>query len=332
MDKRALILSTSPHIKSSESVPKIMLSVIITLVPAIVFSIYQFGVYVLLLYVASIATCVVAEYLVVRLRKRPFTLNDYSAVVTGILIVMVLPPKFPIYGVILGAIVAIVIGKQIFGGLGYNIFNPALIGRAFLAATYPVYISSYVQPRFGIEALSRASWIGHSTVNAVSGATPLASMKFDGVSTPVQALFFGTIGGSIGETCAVLLLLGSLYLIIKKYIKWRVPASVLITVFILGQIFHFINPSKYPSGVFHLFAGGLMIGALYMATDMVTSPLTKRGCIIYGAAIGFLVILIRLFGGLPEGMMYAILFMNAFVPIINRSTKPRIFGTGGQNE
>jgi electron transport complex protein RnfD len=157
-------------------------------------------------------------------------------------------------------------------------------------------------------------------------------MKFDAVSTPIAALFFGTIGGSIGETCAFFLLLGSIYLIIKKYIKWRISASIFITVFILGQIFHLIDPSKYPNGVFHLFAGGLMIGALYMATDMVTSPLTNRGCIIFGTSIGFLVILIRLLGGLPEGVMYAILFMNAFVPIINRSTKPRIFGTGGQNE
>jgi electron transport complex protein RnfD len=157
-------------------------------------------------------------------------------------------------------------------------------------------------------------------------------MKFDAVSTPIPALFFGTIAGSIGETCAFFLLLGSVYLVIKKYVKWRIPASIFITVFILGQIFHFISPSKYPNGIFHLFAGGLMIGALYMATDMVTSPLTKKGCIIFGTAIGFLVILIRLFGGLPEGVMYAILFMNAFVPIINRATKPRLFGTGGQNE
>jgi len=318
METTTLILSTSPHIKGRETVPKIMLSVVITLVPAIAYSIYQFGLYTLALYVVSVATCLAAEYLVVRLRKRPFTLTDYSALLTGILLVMVLPPRFPIYGVILGAVVAIVIGKQIFGGLGYNIFNPALIGRAFLAATYPVYISSYIAPKLG--------------ANAVSAATPLASMKFDGVVTPLKPLFFGMTGGSIGETSAFLLIVGSLYLIAKKYVKWRIPASIFLTVFVLGEIFHLINPDQYPSGFFHLCAGGLMIGGLYMATDMVTSPLTKRGCVIFGAGIGVLVIIIRIFGGLPEGVMYAILFMNALVPLINRATKPRIFGTGSKNE
>jgi electron transport complex protein RnfD len=318
METTTLILSTSPHIKGRETVPKIMLSVVITLVPAIAYSIYQFGLYTLALYVVSVATCLAAEYLVVRLRKRPFTLTDYSALLTGILLVMVLPPRFPIYGVILGAVVAIVIGKQIFGGLGYNIFNPALIGRAFLAATYPVYISSYIAPKLG--------------ANAVSAATPLASMKFDGVVTPLKPLFFGMTGGSIGETSAFLLIVGSLYLIAKKYIKWRIPASIFLTVFVLGEIFHLINPGRYPSGFFYLCAGGLMIGGLYMATDMVTSPLTKRGCVIFGAGIGVLVIIIRIFGGLPEGVMYAILFMNALVPLINRATKPRIFGTGSKNE
>lgn len=323
-NKQALVLSTSPHIKNNESVPKIMFSVILTLVPAAAFSVYQFGLYILLLYAVSVATCIVSEYVVVRLRKRPFTLIDYSAVVTGILLVMVLPPGFPVYGIILGAVVAIVIGKQIFGGIGYNIFNPALIGRAFLAATYPVFISKWIQPRIGIDALT-----GTAVADALSSATPLASMKFDGIGTPFISLFFGTTGGSIGETSAFLIILGSLYLISKKYIKWRIPASIFVTVFILGQIFHYIKPDQYPGGVFHLFAGGLMMGGLYMATDMVTSPLTKKGCVIFGAAIGFLVIVIRLFGGLPEGVMYAILFMNAFVPLINRATKPKIFGTWG---
>ena len=302
MEAKTLILSTSPHVKSSDSVS----------------SIYQFGLYTLALYAVSISTCLTAEYLVVRLRKRPFTLGDYSALITGILLVMVLPPRFPIYGVILGAFVAIVIGKQIFGGLGYNIFNPALVGRAFLAATYPVFISSYILP--------------HKGFNAISSATPLAHMKFDLVVTPLKPLFYGMTGGSIGETSTILLLIGSIYLIAKKYIKWRIPASIFLTVVVLGEIFHLINPGRYPSGLFHLFAGGLMIGALYMATDMVTSPLTARGCVIFGVGIGVLVVVIRLFGGLPEGVMYSILFMNAFVPLINRATKPRIFGTGSKNE
>lgn len=321
-EQNSLILSTSPHIKSNESVRKIMLSVNITLLPAAAFSVYQFGLYTLLMYAVSIATCLVSEYVVVRLRKRPFTLNDGSALVTGILLVMVLPPRFPVYGVVLGAFVSIVIGKQIFGGLGNNIFNPALIGRAFLAATYPVYISKWILPRLSAGVISGAAPF------TVSGATPLASMKFDGLATPFSELFFGTVSGSTGETSAILLIIGAVYLIMKKYIKWRIPASIFMTVIVLGEIFHLINPARYPDPVFHLFAGGLMIGALYMATDMVTSPLTKKGCVIYGCAIGLLVIIIRLLGGLAEGVMYAILFMNAFVPLINRATKPKIFGTG----
>ncbi|HEB31327.1 MAG TPA: RnfABCDGE type electron transport complex subunit D [Spirochaetes bacterium] len=318
MEQNPLVLSTSPHVKSSESVRKIMISVTVTLLPAAAFSVYQFGLYALLMYAVSIATCLLSEWIVVRLRKRPFSLGDYSALITGILLVMVLPPRFPIYGVILAAVVAIAIGKQIFGGIGNNIFNPALIGRAFIAATYPVFIITWTLPRVGFDAISKA--------------TPLSNMKFDGIVTPVSPLFFGTVGGSIGETSALLLLVGAVYLVAKKYIKWRIPASIFVTVFILGEVFHLINPVRFPGPVFHLFSGGLMIGALYMATDMVTSPLTNKGCVIFGCSIGFLVILIRLFGGLSEGVMYAILFMNAFVPLINRATKPRIFGKGADNE
>jgi electron transport complex protein RnfD len=319
-DAQALIISTSPHAKSTDSVWKIMGIVNLTLLPAVAFSIYQFGFYVLAMYAVSIATCLVTEYLVVRWRKRPFSLNDGSALVTAILLVMVLPPRFSLHGVILGAVVAIVIGKQIFGGIGYNIFNPALIGRAFLAAAYPVWITSWITPRIGVG--------GISMTDAVSTATPLAQMKFDGVVTAAADLFLGFIGGSIGETSVLLLLIGSIYLIVKKYIKWRIPLSIFLTVSLLGGIFHLINPTRFPNPLFHLFAGGLMIGALYMATDMVTSPITEKGCVYFGVGIGLLVIVIRLFGGLAEGVMYAILFMNALVPLINRATKPRIFGTG----
>lgn len=314
-DNIQLFVSVSPHIKSSENVPKIMLSVIAALIPAVAFSVYQFGLYTLMLYIVSIATCCVTEWGFIKLRKKPFTLGDFSAVVTGLLLVMVLPPGFPVYGVVLGGFISIVIGKQIFGGLGYNIFNPALIGRAFLAATYPVFISQYTAPRM---------------VEAVTSATPLAAMKFDGVLTPYSALFYGATSGSSGEVSALLLIIGAIYLIVKKYIKWRIPLTIFITVAVLGQIFHFINPSKYPDALFHLLAGGLMIGALYMATDMVTSPITNKGCVFYGIGIGVLVVIIRLFGGLPEGVMYSILFMNAIVPLINRTTRPKIFGTGSK--
>ena len=311
-ERKPLTVSTSPHTKRSDSVLKIMLSVILTLVPALIYSILQFGLYVLVIYCVSIFTCLLSEYVVVRMRKKPFSLKDFSAVVTGILLAMTLPPRFPIYGVVLGAVVAVVIGKQIFGGLGYNIFNPALLGRAFLAATYPVQISKWTMPLLGADALS--------------GATPLASMKFDGLGTPYSSLFLGTVNGSLGETSALLLLLGGAYLIARRYLKWQIPAAIFVTVAGLGQIAHLLNPAEYPDAIFHLFSGGLMLGALYMGTDIVTSPLTGKGCIIFGAGIGVLIVVMRLLGGLPEGVMYAILLMNAVVPLINRGTKPRIFG------
>jgi electron transport complex protein RnfD len=214
--------------------------------------------------------------------------------------------------VALGAASAIILGKQIFGGLGNNIFNPALVGRAFLAATYPVYISDYTASVTGIDT--------------VSGATPLAATKFESQTTPIRELFLGTVGGSVGETSALLLLAGAVYLVIRGYIKWRVPFSILGTVAVLGQGFHYLQPDRFPDALQHLVSGGLLLGALYMATDMVTSPLTPRGCLVFGTGIGILVVVIRLFGGLPEGVMYALLFMNATVPLINRWTKPRFLG------
>ncbi len=312
-EQKPLTVSASPHVKSTDSVQKIMISVILTLAPAAIYSVLQFGLYVLLMYAVSISACLLFELLAVRVRKRPFTLTDFSAAVTGVLLVMTLPPRFPIYGVILGAAAAIFIGKQIFGGLGYNIFNPALLGRAFLAATYPVQISKWMMPRWGTDV--------------VTSATPLASMKFDGIGTSYSSLFFGTVSGSIGEASAILLLIGCLYLLAKGYLKWIIPVSIFVTVSVLGEIFHLLNPSSYPDAIFHILSGGLMLGALYMATDMVTSPLTSKGCAIFGIGIGLIVVVIRLFGGLPEGVMYAIIFMNAIVPLINRATKPRILGT-----
>ncbi len=304
-----LTVSSSPHARGPESVRRIMASVLVCLLPAVVYSVVRFGAHVALMYAVAVATCLAAEAGAVRLRGRPFTLGDLSAVVTGVLLVMTLPPRFPIYGVVLGAAVAIVIGKQIFGGLGHNIFNPALVGRAFLAATYPVFISD-----FSLAA------------DATTGATPLAAAKFDGVSTPLQGLFLGTVSGSVGETSALLLLAGSVYLFARGYLKWRIPLAIAVTVAILGQAFHFLAPQRYPDALHHLLAGGLFLGALYMATDPVTSPLSARGGVIFGVGIGILVVVIRLFGGLPEGMMYAVLLMNSGVPLINRGTRPRILG------
>jgi electron transport complex protein RnfD len=291
-----------------------MLSAILCLLPAAVFSVFHFGIYVVLMYGVSAATCMGTELIAVRIRKRPFTLCDFSAVITGILLVMTLPPRIPIYAVVLGSAAAMILGKQIFGGLGNNIFNPALVGRAFLAATYPVLISDYP--------------VAFGGVDTVSQATTLAAMKFESQVTPIRELFLGTVGGSVGETSALLLLVGAIYLIVKGYIKWRIPLSILTTVAVLGQGFHYLQPDSYPDALQHLLSGGLLLGALYMATDMVTSPLTPRGCLVFGTGIGILVVVIRLFGGLPEGVMYAVLFMNATVPLINRWARPRILGAG----
>lgn len=307
-----LTISPSPHVRSGATVRRIMLSVLICLLPAVVFSVLRFGSYVALMYMVSVATCMGTELVVVWMRKRPFTLGDLSAVITGVLLVMTLPPRIPLYAVVLGSAVAIIIGKQIFGGLGDNIFNPALVGRAFLAATYPVFISEYNLTGVGLDA--------------VSGATPLAALKFDGIATPIRELFLGAVGGSVGETSALLLLIGIVYLVARGYLKWRIPLSILGTVAVLGQGFHYLQPNRYPDAIHHLLSGGLLLGALYMATDMVTSPLTPRGCLLFGTGIGILVVVIRLFGGLPEGVMYAVLLMNAAVPLINRWTKPHILG------
>jgi len=305
------LLSSSPHMKTTDSVPKIMWTVIAALMPAVVFGVYNFGFGVLATILASVIAAVVTEIVINKMRNRESSVTDGSAVLTGLLLAMTLPPAFPKAYAAVGAVFAIAIGKQIFGGLGYNIFNPALLGRAFLQASFSVKITTWSAP------------VG---IDAITTATPLGSFKFEKIMTPYFDMFMGKIGGCIGETSALLIIIGGVYLLIKKYADWRIPASYLGTVFILGGLLWIINPQQYPDPVFHLFSGGLMLGAFFMATDMVTSPVTPKGTWIYGFGMGAVLIIIRLFGGLPEGVMYSILFMNAFVPLINRYTRPKIFG------
>lgn len=243
-------------------------------------------------------------------------LLEGSCIVTAILFALILPPSLPSWMVSLGAIFAIVFGKQVFGGLGYNIFNPALIGRAFLMASYPSYLTTWVYPLHY-----------SSKVDALSIATPLGLAKFNYVMTPIKELFWGNTAGSLGETSAFAILLGGFYLLIKKIIDWRIPFSYLLTFVILTTSAWIFSPQKYFSPLFHLFAGGLMLGVFFMATDPVTTPITKLGRIFFGIGGGILVFLIRNWGGLPEGVMYSILIMNGFTPLINRITKPRRFGT-----
>ena len=224
---------------------------------------------------------------------------------------------------IVSSVFAISIGKEIFGSLGCNIFNPALLGRAFLSAAFPANMAVYSFPH--------SKLMGN--IDAMTSATPLGLMKFEGVQTGIKSLFLGNVAGSVGETSALVLLIGGIYILIRKYADWRIPVSFIGCVYILGEILHLLSPDKYPSGVFHLLAGGMMIGALFMATDPVTSPVTRLGKWVFGIGCGLLVIVIRSWGGQPEGVMYSILLMNGLTPVINRLTKPKRYGerlTGGR--
>jgi electron transport complex protein RnfD len=262
-------------------------------------------------------------------------LRDGSAAITGLLLGLTLPPGFPLWMAFVGGVFGIGFGKLIFGGLGQNIFNPALLGRAFLQASFPIAITTWPAVRTATEAgswyqlrgdLFATPMMTAGDVDAVTQATPLGMMKFEGQAAELMDLFLGSTGGSLGETSAILILLGGAYLAARNYLNWRIPVGILATVGILSWILHAVNPT-YPGPLFMLFSGGLMLGAVYMATDMVTSPVTKLGAWIFAVGIGVLVVLIRVWGGLPEGVMYAILLMNAMVPFIERATQPKVFGT-----
>lgn len=313
-NKLNLILESSPHLKSKGSTPKIMYTVVVLLLPMCMGGIYFFGWDALIRIILGVGAACITEFIFLKVRKKDTSaVLDGSAIITGILLVLTLPPTLPLFEVILGSVVAIGIGKQVFGGLGYNIFNPALVGRAFLQASFPVDMTTWVKPFF-------------FKLDSISGATPLGGFKFDGDPTPLKNLFLGNTGGCIGETSAILIIITGIVLLILKMADWRIPASILTTVIIFSLILHLINPDKYQDPLFYLLSGGLMLGAFFMATDMVSSPITPLGNFIFGAGIGIVVMIIRIFGGLPEGMMFSILFMNSFVPLLNRYTKPRVFG------
>ncbi len=317
MSEKLLVVSTSPHVFTREDTRKIMWNTVLSLLPPIIGAVYFFGFRALLVIVVSVVSAVIAEAIWLYCRKMPLSMAiDGSQVITGILLALTLPPSIPLWMVALGSIFGIIFGKQVFGGIGQNIFNPALIGRAFLMAAFPVELTTWVAPNPGF----------HSGFDAVTTATPLALMKFSHQMTSYKALFWGNVGGSLGETSVFLILIGFIFLVAKKYIDWKETVSYVGTVFVLGGIFWLINPSKYPDPLFHILSGGLMLGAVYMITDMVTSPVTSKGRIIYGVGAGILVILIRLFGGFPEGVMYSILLMNMARPWIDRLTMRRRFG------
>ncbi len=320
-----LELVASPHLKAPDSTPRIMWTVVATLVPVIAAATWFFGVSALLVIAAATLGALVTE----RVFGKGGSLADGSAAITGLLLGLTLPPGIPLWMAFLGGMFGIGFGKLIFGGLGQNIFNPALLARAFLQAAFPEALTTWPtpgQPWAHLVGDNFALPLMGSSVDAVTSATPLGLMKFEHAGTPVRDLLMGSTGGSLGETAAVLILLGGAYLAYKNYLNWRIPVSILAVVALLSSALHAIDPA-IPGAPFMLFSGGLMLGAVYMATDMVTSPVTNRGAWVFGAGIGALVVVIRLWGGLPEGVMYAVLLMNALVPFIDRATRPRVFGT-----
>jgi electron transport complex protein RnfD len=320
-----LTISPSPHIHSSDSTPKIMYRVVYALIPALIWSVFVFGPDALRVTLIAIVACLAFEFLIQKyLMKIKPSVTDGSALVTGILMAFNVPSNLPWWIIIIGSLAAIGIGKLSFGGLGSNIFNPALVGRVFLLISFPVQMTSWpVNHRSGIDAVTSATPLG-IIKEGISGGMPVSEISRNLPST--VEMLFGEIGGSLGEISALLLILGGLYLLIKKVITWHIPVSVIATVALTAAIFHLVNPEMYIHPVYHILTGGLMLGAIFMATDMVSSPMNPKGQIIYGIGIGLITISIRLFGAYPEGISFAILIMNAFTPLINTYVKPKRFG------
>ncbi|WP_423230238.1 RnfABCDGE type electron transport complex subunit D [Caloranaerobacter ferrireducens] len=309
-----LIVSSSPHLRSDETINRIMLDVIIALLPATLASIYYFRFNALKLIVLAVLTAVVTEALIQKLLKKPITVNDLSAVVTGLLLAFNIPASAPWWIPVIGSAFAIAIVKQAFGGLGHNFMNPALAARAMLLASWPVIMTNWVTP--GAEA--------------VSTATPLAILKGEAANQVLPSLkdvFFGNVGGCLGETSAILLILGGAYLLYRGVINWRIPFTYIGTVAVMMLIFD----GGFTSMVYHIFAGGLMLGAFFMATDYASSPVTPKGQIIFGIGCGVITSVIRLYGGYPEGVSYSILLMNIVAPLLDKYTSPRVFGEVKQN-
>lgn len=312
-----LFAAPSPHIHGGESTKRIMLDVVLALMPALAVSTYVLGLRVLFITAVSVVSCVAFEYLIARfLLKRQATVGDLSAVVTGVLLAFNLPAGIPWWIVVIGALIAIGIGKMTYGGLGTNPFNPALTGRIFLLMAYPVEMTDWTT----------------SIPDALSGSTMLAEVKYNPALASelnFTEMFGGYMNGSMGEISALALILGGLYLLWRKVITWHIPVSILLTMalFAMGYAIGFGGSLIYELPLFHLFAGGALLGAIYMATDYSTSPMTHKGMIIYGVGIGIITMVIRLWGAYPEGMSFAIFIMNAATPLINKYCKPKRFGT-----
>ena len=305
------VVSGTPHVRSKESIQSIMRDVIIALVPATAAGIYYFGMNALILVIAAIVSAVAFEALCQKVMKKPVTVSDLSAVVTGLLLAMNLPAAAPVWVAIVGSAFAIIFGKQLFGGLGQNFINPALAGRAFLLASYPTEMTTWSVPN-GLEVADAATY-----------ATPLAQLKAGNLEASLGELMLGQCGGTIGETCAIALIIGGVYLLYKHVISWKIPVIYIATVAILFAV---IGRQGVRMPLQEIMAGGVMLGGIFMATDYASSPVTPKGQIIFAVGAGLITYLIRTFGGYPEGVSYSILIMNCCVPLIERFTEPTIFG------
>lgn len=324
-----LTVSGSPHIHGDSSVKKIMYTVVMAMVPAMLVSVYFFGLDALRVLLISSLACLFFEWLIQKyLIKGPVTINDGSALVTGILLAFNVPSNLPIWILLVGAFISIGMGKMSFGGLGKNPFNPALVGRVFLLISFPVQMTSWPAPKLLFGSIT--------SPDAMGGATPLGFLKEGLKNQTVPELMkdmpdyamelIGFIGGSLGEVSVIALLLGAIYMLVKKVITWEIPTAYIGSVIIFTGILWLVNPDMYISPVFHLLTGGLILGAFFMATDMVSSPISSKGQILFGIGCGVITILIRIWGAYPEGVSFAILIMNAFTPLINRGFKPKHFG------
>lgn len=328
-----LNVSPSPHAHGKESTQKLMLTVVVALIPAFITSVFYFGLGAIIVTATAVTSCLVFEYLIQRyILKKPLSINDGSALVTGILLAFNLPSNIPVLIIVIGSFISIAVAKMTFGGLGNNPFNPALVGRVFMLISFPVQMTSWPLPK----------GLATGYTDAVTGATPLAIIKeglkngeplsslMNQIPTPAQ-MFLGNMGGSIGEIAAVALLIGFVYLLIKKVITWHIPVSVIGSMAIFTAILWLVNPEKNANPMFHILAGGVLLGAIFMATDYVTSPMVPKAMLIYGFGIGVITVIIRVYGAYPEGVSFAILIMNAFVPLMNAYIKPKRFGEEVKN-
>lgn len=322
-----LIVSPSPHIHSKVRTKNLMLDVVIALLPAVIVSVVFYGLGELLVLAVSVISCVLVEYLITKyLLKKPSTIGDFSAVITGILLALNLPYTTPWWVVFLGAVVAIGVAKMSFGGLGQNVFNPALVGRVFLLISFPKYMTHWEMPQglFGADAVSGATPLGAIKEGLMQGGSVPDIMAQHGYS--YSQMLFANIGGSAGEACAIALLLGFIYLLIRRVIKPWITLSILGTVAGVSLIFWLANPAQFTDPLFNLLSGGLLLGSCFMATDYVTSPMSTKGGVIYGIGIGFITLMIRYFGSYPEGVSFAILIMNCTVPLLNNWFHQKKYG------